>query len=653
VKELDITGAFLQSDLDGGPQISRSEDARVSCVARLGDSCPDLERLLTRGGEGTPPRFGLAQIRIEALYIPMRDGTRLATDIYLPPVQPAPVIAMRTPYLRGADRAVGALMAFSRRGYVVVSQDCRGTGESEPDRWDYYMFESDDGYDLVEWITQQVWFGGFIGSCGGSYVGQTQWPMATHPAMSTTVPHVSGLGIAFNTVHAHMYSNGYARIVGKGERRIEGVHATEIERLIEHETMASGYFNDPLHKPFSAALLARFPQLATMPPSPAKGWLWEHYCSLSCAERAEFVRQAMGTNSVSASEVEALSGVFGHHVSHDALTLPCPKPSELCRTIRAPPLLITSWYDWGLNDALATWDCLRRDGRPEVAKRTRLIITPHAHDDLGYREGIATHPELQIRPGIASQAGVVMRWCETVREGKTDEWPTVVYYVMGANEWRTAEEWPLTGAVERAFYLGPGGTLSTLSPQIASDADRYTYDPDAPTPTVGGSILSFLYPPGSVDVSRVQKRPDVLVYTTPPLERDFEVVGPLRMILYASSSATDTDFAARLSDVFPDGRAIQLQNCVLRARYREAEPALLEPGRIYRFEIDLWATANRFKQGHSLRVDISSADFPKFDRNSNRGGVPGEPIPAVQTIYHDPERPSHLLAQVLPSPESR
>jgi putative CocE/NonD family hydrolase len=137
------------------------------------------------------------------------------------------------------------------------------------------------------------------------------------------------------------------------------------------------------------------------------------------------------------------------------------------------------------------------------------------------------------------------------------------------------------------------------------------------------------------------------VYTSAPLERDIDVVGPLRVILYASSSAIDTDFAARLSDVFPDGRAIQLQNCMLRARYRNAEPELLVPGRIYRFEIDLWATANRFKRGHCLRVDISSADFPKYDRNTNRAGESSDPAPARQSIYHDSEHPSHLLVSVL------
>ena len=182
-------------------------------VQRLSEVSVDLERLLTRGGEGGPARFAVTDIRVRTERVPMRDGIRLATDLYLPPVAQAPVVVMRTPYGRSADRAVGALLAFARRGYAVVSQDCRGTGDSEPDTWDYYMYESEDGVDLVEWIARQDWYGGFIGSCGGSYVGQTQWPMALHPAMSTIVPHVSGLGIGYSTMHLHMFANGYGRTV--------------------------------------------------------------------------------------------------------------------------------------------------------------------------------------------------------------------------------------------------------------------------------------------------------------------------------------------------------------------------------------------------------------------------------------------------------
>lgn len=500
----------------------------------------------------------------------------------------------------------------------------------------------------MEWVSGQPWFSGFIASCGGSYVGQTQWQMAMHPKMSAIVPEVSGLGIAVNTVHLHMLCNAYARSVGKGHGKV-AVPVFELEGQMLDETLSTGYFNDPLYKPFPDSVLARFPHLGMVSPGDAQRWLWERYCSLRCAERAGLVKLITDAKNVSIVEVEGLSAVFGHRIAHDAHTLPYARPEELCASLHAPALLRTGWYDWGLNDALATWELLQRAAREPMRSRCRLLIAPSAHNMPGYHEGIAEHPELLHAYGTSTSVELLLHWYAAVREGKTGEWPAVIYYLMGANEWCSATSWPLTEASTVAFYLGADGSLGRHAPQQDSGPDRYTYDPVNPTPTVGGSIVSYVYPPGSVDVSEVQRRPDVLTYTTPPLQHDLDVVGPLRLILFASSSAVDTDFAARLSDVFPDGRAVQLQNGVLRARYRNVtgDPELLEPGRVYRFDIDMWATANRFKAGHRLRVDVSSADFPRFDRNANRGGEPGPPVPALQTIYHDPEHPSHLLLPVV------
>jgi uncharacterized protein len=616
---------------------------------RLSDVAPQMSRLLQRTAISSPTRFATSEIRCQTVTVTMRDGVRLATDVYLPPEHPAPTIAVRTPYGRGADAYVGAFVSFARRGYVVISQDCRGTGDSEPDSWDYYMYEAEDGYDLVQWISQQDWFDGFLGSCGGSYLGQTQWPMALHPRMSTIVPEVSGLGLAVNTARLHMFANAYARSVGKGEDKVP-IPYSELEPQMLRETLSTGYFNEPLHKPIPTALLARFPALHKLSPTQAKRWLWEHYCSLTCDARAEFVKQALDTKSVTVLDVESLSEVFGHQISHDAHTLPHPHPTKLAQTFHTPILLRTGWYDWGLNDTLATWTLLIRAARDPVRSRCRLVIAPSAHNAPGYHEAMAEHPELQHAHGVTTHLDLLLRWYETVRTDTFDNWPAVIYYLMGANEWRAADAWPIPNTRSVRLHLAPKGRL-TLDPprQSHKNPDRYTYNPDDPTPTVGGSIVSYVYPPGSVDVSHVQDRPDVLTYTTEPFPHDVDVIGPLRLILYASSSTVDTDFAARLTDLFPDGRAIQLQTGLLRARFRalSGEPELLQPGRIYRLEIDMWATANRFKAGHCLRLDISSADFPRLDCNTNRGGNPGRPLAAHQTIYHDPDHPSHLLLPVI------
>ncbi|MDR3472566.1 MAG: CocE/NonD family hydrolase [Devosia sp.] len=614
---------------------------------RLEDVAPELARIVGRPQILTPAIYGAAQIKIETVMAPMRDGVRLATDLYLPPRLPAPVIAVRTPYGRGADAWAGDALSLARRGYAVVCQDCRGTGDSEPDQWNYYLDEPQDSYDLVEWIAAQDWCDGFIGACGGSYAGQVQWQMATHPKMSAIAPDVSGLGVAINTARLHMFANAYARAIGKGEDKVD-VPLPELEARMLEETLATGYFNEPLRPAPPGALVRRFPQLAGMDHGEAQRWLWDRYCAMPCAERVALVKAALGVTAVTVVDVEALSTVFGQRISHDAHTLPHPDPTRLCGQFHAPPLMRTGWYDWGLNDALATWRLLRDHAPEPLRSACRLFIAPSAHAAPGYHEGMAERPELQHAHRGTAGLEMLMQWCAAVRSGDLGDWPRVIYYLMGANAWRAATDWPVPEARPCTLYLAPGGALESRPP-TASPPDAYVYDPQDPTPTLGGSILSYVYPAGSVDVSAAQARADVLTFTTAPLAADLDVVGPLTCVLHASSSATDTDFVARLTDVFPDGRAIQLQSALLRARHRDVDagPTLLEPGRIYRFEIDLWATANRFKAGHRLRLDISSADFPKFDRNANRGGEPGPPIRATQTIHHDREHPSHLAFQVL------
>jgi predicted acyl esterase len=607
---------------------------------------PELERMLLSGTD-VPSRYDASEIRPQTVRVTMRDGVHLATDLYLPPVARAPAIALRTPYGRETYR--DTFLALAGQGYVVVSQDCRGTGESEPDYWDFSIYEREDSLDLVEWITAQAWFDGFVGSFGASYVGGTQWCMAMHPAMSTVVPQVAGLGVAPMTrPHFHMFSNAYARSVGKGPHKVS-IGYDEMERRMVDETLASGYFNQPLYLPLAAALLERHLDLRSLPPARAQRRLYEYYCCLPPRQRAELIKVALGTEDITVVEMEAAHAIFGHQVPIDAHMLPCPPTSKLFQSLQAPALMITGWYDWCLDDALATWKLLMHEARESVRSRSRLLITPNAHNMPGYREGRATHHELDRVYRATEILDLLVRWYAAVREETLDSWPVVIYYLMGANEWHTAASWPPPEAVTCALYLGPGGALATAPPQDSSDPDRYTYDPEDPTPTVGGSIVSYVYTPGSVDVSAVQQRPDVLTYTTEPLDHDLDVVGPLQLLLYASSSAVDTDFTARLSDVFPDGRAIQLQSVTLRARYRnrDGDPELLEPGRIYRFEIDMWATANRFAAGHRLRLDLSSADFPKFDRHTNRGGEAGAPISAEQSIYHDPNHPSHLLLSIV------
>lgn len=610
----------------------------------LAEASAELARVLARPLIRAPLQYSTSQIRCQTLMVSMRDGMRLATDVYLPPSLPAPAIALRTPYGRGADAVTGAILSFVRRGYVVVSQDCRGTGDSEPETWEYNVYEAEDSVDFVEWVSSQEWFDGFLGACGGSYSGSMQWHMALHPKTSTIVPEVAGLGIRGSPLKGHMFVNAYAKSIGKGKDKVS-VSLVDLERRMLDETLASGYFNAGLSDPIPDILLEQFPDLRGISGEKARTRLWEHYCELTCSQRAEFIKQAFGVDHVTILEAEAWGCIFGSDRSPYA---PALSRERLLQALKLPVLLNTGWYDWGLDDTLATWEMLRRKGQLEVRSGYRLFIAPSAHNVPGYHEGMAQHPALGHAHRMTTSVELLLRWYESVRERTLDSWPTVIFYLMGANEWYCADEWPVPGAQSVKLYLRDCGCLSAEPPPEVSPPDQYTYDPEKPTPTVGGSIVSYVFTPGSVDVSEVQKRSDVLVYTTEQLLGDLDVVGPLRLVLYMSSSAVDTDFVARLSDVFPDGRAIQLQNGILRTRFRHSEgaPELLEPGKVYRLEIDMWATANRFRAGHRIRIDISSADFPRFERHSNRVGE-GPPVQARQIIYHDQRYPSHVLLPVL------
>lgn len=607
-------------------------DATLS-AAYLKQTSPALEAILTRG-TAVPPRFLSSEIGRHTVWVKMRDGTRLASDIYLPPQVPAPVLVTRTPY--GRTHRTSMCLTLAQCGYAVISQDCRGTGASEPNTWEYYIYEPEDSVDCVDWIVKQDWCDGFVGGFGGSYAASTQWCMAAHMQMSTIIPEVGGLGVTFETGRLYMYLNAYARSIGKSSDNV-AISLPDLERQMLAETLAGGYFNEPL--PTANCSQER------------RRRTWRHFSRAAAVRRVKVLQRIFDTRRFTYIEMERLCTGSGLGVAYGAHSIPSTQPTELIRKIHCPALLVTGWYDWNLKDVLASWTLLSNRFSQTGKPGNRLLITPSSHNATGYREGRETHSELDRTFRTTNMVDLLVRWYAAVKDGMTAGWPPVIYYLMGANEWRVASDWPPANATRVEFYFRERGKLSIQPPTTTEPPDKYNYDPENPTPTVGGSIVSNVYAPGSIDVSDVHRRSDVLTYLTEPLESDIDVVGHLRVVLYVSSTATDTDFSARVSDIFPDGRAIQLQNGMLRTRHRNIAdgPTLLHPGQIYRLEIDVWATANRFCRGHRLCVDISSADFPRFDRNTNRGGEVGPPVVATQTIHHDPQHPSHLVASILGS----
>jgi hypothetical protein len=608
----------------------------------------DLLALL-EGERDSPPLYSESEIERQTTHMAARDGVQLATDLYLPPGgRRCPTIVIRTPYGRRWEETAALLRKMARHGYVGVAQDCRGTGDSEPEDWDTYIYDMEDGADCAAWVKAQAFSDGFIGGAGPSYLAGTQWAMALAPEMSAIAPEVGGIGGRKLGVEWHMMFNAYARTVGKADDHEVYDVTTNLEREMLEETLSTGFYDAPVNPPLPRSALERYPELAALSLEAARTGLWERYCALPPAERARLIKELSGDDPVTIVTLENLGPYFGPSLHPDRHLTPLATDRELFGTLQAPAFVINGWYDWGINVTMDMWELLERFAPPVVRDRSRMLIDASAHFAPGYHEGGSGAEGPLLRTPRTDE--LLLRWYDWERGAPGAEpLPRATFSLMGGGGWWTADAWPPPGTRELSLYLGSGGRL-TAEPQPDASRESYTYDPDDPTPTTVGSFVSAVYVPGSGDVSSVQERPDVLAYTTDPLTADLDVVGSLRCVLYASSSARDTDFFVRLSDVFPDGRAIHLQNGVVRARYRDPEhPAPLEPGRPYRFEIDMWATGNRFAKGHRVRVDVSSADFPRFDRNSNLAGAGGKPIAARQTIYYGPEHPSAVLLPALSS----
>ena len=333
-------------------------------------------------------------------------------------------------------------------------------------------------------------------------------------------------------------------------------------------------------------------------------------------------------------------------------------------SINLPMFHVSSWYDIFLEGALNTYQAMReRAPTAQARNNQKLLVGPWAHIRPYTAPTSGDTGDIDFGPEARIELHEHMLrwydyWLKDIQTGVMEE-PPVAIFVMGENRWRAENEWPLARTHYTRYYFhaeapantrSGAGTLSTAPPGD-EPADSYVYDPDDPAPTLRGSTL--IIPHGVQDQRSVEDRQDVLVYTSGPLERDLEITGPIKVRLYAASTATDTDFTAKLVDVRPDGYAHNLQDGIIRARYRTsaAEPSLIEPGRVYQYEIDLWSTSHLVKAGHQLRVEVSSSNFPRFDRNPNTGAPIGQDSrmeTARQTVYHSTDHPSHIVLPIIP-----
>jgi hypothetical protein len=549
------------------------------------------------------------QVKLD-LKVPMRDGVLLSADLYRPSLEGRfPTLLCRTIYDNQQLRYVEWAVRFVRAGYAVVIQDCRGRYDSDG-TWDPYVCEAEDGYDTQQWVGQQPWCDGTIGTFGISYVGFTQ--ILPAPFRS---PYVKGL-----VPIAHQEDNF-------GHVYVDGV--LQLQNALNF------------------------------------AWIGSRTVQSHIREVHDFSAQRWRLPLIEALDDLADRPIFRHFVSHPTFDDYWQSYSMKTKypEVDVPALFITGWYDNLLHEDFKVFQGWRQQARSEATRRTtKLVVGPWTHRGIGSGERIG---DVDFGPAAGIDLlGLHLRWYDRRLRGfenGIDDEPPLRIFVMGANVWRDEWEWPLARTRFTPYYLHSGGhanslfgdgALSTTAPAAGEPADRYDYDPASPVPTLGGQ--SMVESPGPLDRRPVERRDDVLVYTTEVLEQDVEVTGPIEMILYAASSAVDTDFAATLVDVHPNGLATNVCEGIQRARFRESleRPSLIEPGRSYEYRVVLWETSTLFRAGHRIRLEVTSSNFPRFDRNLNSGealATGTHPVVAHQTILHAAEHPSRLVLPIIPA----
>lgn len=562
----------------------------------------------------------------------MRDGVTLRANLFRPEEGDGyPVVLTRLPY--GKDTSFAYLLLdpvrLAEAGYMVAIQDVRGCFASEGVYGGFYQ-EFDDGYDTVEWASKLPGSNGKVGMYGASYFGFTQWAAAVsgHPALTTVAPTVP-------------LDDPWDGVTFRGG-------------ALEWGTMASWYLT-ALALPQLARLRGRepgFPLEFVQLVNDADRLSHEGYYQLPLSEFAPLRRTGLLPDFFE----EMTSNTDVRH--RDRLNI---RPHYATMNVSAS--LTGGWYDVFLHPTLVSYESLKAAG-----KKVRLTLGPWTHGNQGSAVG-------DLDFGMAANSALLnlkedptlrhQRWFDEelkgVGQGLETE-PPVEIFVMGINRWRLASEWPLPNTEYRPWYLHSQGNASTRSgdgtlsevPPTAEPADEYVYNPADPVKTLGGNVLmTAAYPAGPKEQTETEMREDVLVFTSEPFAEPVEVTGPIVAKLWVQSSAKDTDFVVRLTDVHPDGSSYNLADGIVRMRHRQGQDSVewMDPHEVYEILVDLWATSNVFLAGHRVRVQVTSSCFPRWNRNLNTGEsneTTAEFMTATQRVLHDSDHPSHLILPVVP-----
>ncbi|WP_419162709.1 CocE/NonD family hydrolase [Candidatus Palauibacter sp.] len=581
------------------------------------------------GRADAPEAAALTGVRLlHGLRGRVRDGVRLSADVYVPASGgPFPTIVTRTPYESGRDAFIENGIWWAQRGYAFVVQDCRGRFESEG-VFHAYVPEIEDGHDTLEWVAGQAWCDGKIGMWGRSYGGLTQWLSAPlgSPHLTCMAPHVicddhfgdcHYLGGAFQL----LLSLGAAVIWETNLAAVTGPHAAHLFQN------ANFWAHLPLIEMDERAIGRKIPYWREWLEHPTRDDYWR---PLSVTDRY-------------------------HQVS-------------------APVFQQGGWYDAYPGSCLRIQEGMAKEAATARAReQSRSLIGPWSHEIPEK----TTVGDVEFGPDAwVDVREEERRWFDWQLRGRDDgisEDPPVRWFTTGANRWCSGAEWPPPDTETVRWYLRSHGRANRddgarlgREPPADEPPDRFDYDPRDPAPSLGGNLSSRLITThaetpmrgGPVEQAPIERRPDVLVYTSRELQRDLEVTGPIDLVLYAESSARDTDFVARLTDVDRAGRSFVLTEGILRARYRGglSRTDLLEPNVVAEFRIQLYPMSHVFRAAHCIRLQITSSCFPRFSRNLNTGedvGTGTRMRTARNTVLHTAAYPSHLRLRVAARPRDR
>ena len=594
------------------------------------------------------------------LMMPMRDGVRLATDIYRPRNGggKTPTIWVRTPYnfnfwdvRNGVPADMTAALTAVKRGYAYVVQNERGHFFSEGN-YDILGPPRTDGYDAIDWLSKQSWSNGKVGTTGCSSTAEYQMGVAAmgHPAYAAM--NVQGFGAGVGRVRPYYEQGNWYRGGAVQMLFIAWLYGeqNQVRPMFPRDTSQADLIR--ASKSFD---------LAQQPP--AVDWA----AALAHLPEQDILKAVDGPRGIFADPMPVDTGGrmiqrapndptwYKGGLYHDDMPL------------NVPGLWFMSWYDVSVGPNLALYNHVRKTAPPQVASQQWAIIAPVAHCSYTRATEDTVVGERSMGDARLDYQDIVYSFFDRVLKGdsspRLDAMAKVTYFTMGINKWQTSDTWPPAGSQPTTLYLSSGGKANslggdgTLAP-AAPDADKpdtFTYDPMNPVPSYGGNVCCTgnAVQAGAFDQRRMEARSDILVFTSEPFKEGTEMSGPIEPTLYVSSDAKDTDFTVKVLDVYPDGRAYNLDESIQRMRYRDGydKPLVwMDPGKVYKVTLQPLNTSNYFEAGHRLRIEVSSSNFPRFDRNLNTGGNNYDEVKGVvahNAVHHSRQYPSQVTVTIV------